>query len=70
MPMGLLAAAGGETTTGVMDKVLNAVGSVLDFAGTILDRIVENPLLLFILAAGLVPIGLEVFSNLRRTAKG
>lgn len=69
MPMGLLAAAGGETT-GVMDKVLNAVGSVLDFAGTILDRIVENPLLLFILAAGLVPIGLEVFSNLRRTAKG
>lgn len=69
MPMGLLAAAGGETT-GVMDKVLNAVGSVLDFSGTILDRIVENPLLLFILAAGLVPIGLEVFSNLRRTAKG
>ena len=54
----------------IMEKVINAVGDVLNFAGTLIDKIVDNPLLLFLLAAGIVPIGLTVFEQLKRTAKG
>ena len=57
------------TTTNVMDAVTTAMTSVLEFAGTILTEITENPILLFIFAAGLVPIGFRILRGLKRTAK-
>lgn len=58
----------GATTT-AMDAVITSMGSVVDFAGTILTEITENPILLFIFAAGLVPIGFRILKGLKRTAK-
>ena len=59
----------GGATVNVMDNVTTAMGSVLDFAGTIMTEITEQPILLFIFAAGLVPIGFKVLKGLKRTAK-
>lgn len=58
-----------EVTTTVMESVTNAMGDVLGFAGSILDEITGNPILLFIFAAGLVPIGFRILRGLKRTAK-
>lgn len=59
----------GEVTTTAMDAVITSMGSVIDFAGTILTEITENSILLFIFAAGLVPIGFKILKGLKRTAK-
>ena len=59
--------ATGATVTG-MEAVTTAMGNVLDFAGTILTTITENPIMLFIFAAGLVPIGFKILKGLKRTA--
>ena len=59
---------GGATVT-AMENVTTAMGSVLDFAGTILTEITEQPILLFIFAAGLVPIGFRILKGLKRTAR-
>lgn len=58
-----------EATTTGMSAVTTAMGEVLDFGGTILTEITENPILLFIFAAGLLPIGFRVLKGLKRTAK-
>lgn len=62
----LLTVAEGGTS---MDKVTEAMGTVIEFSGTILTTITDNPILLFIFAAGLVPIGFRVLRGLKRTAK-
>ena len=59
---------GGATVT-VMESVTTAMGDVLEFAGTILTEITEQPILLFIFAAGLVPIGFRILKGLKRTAR-
>ena len=53
----------------VMEAVTNAMGDVLGFAGTILTQITQNEILLFVFAAGLVPIGFRVLRGLKRTAR-
>lgn len=58
-----------EVTTTAMDTVITAMGDVLDLSGTILTTITGNPILLFIFAAGLVPIGFRVLKGLKRTAR-
>lgn len=57
----------GGTTT-VMDAVIAAMGDVLGLSGTILDEITGNPILLFMLAAGMIPIGFMVLRQLKSTA--
>lgn len=59
-----------ETVVTGMDAVTTSMGAVLDFSGTILTEITENPILLFIFAAGLVPIGFRILKGLKRTARG
>lgn len=59
---------GGATVT-AMESVTTAMGDVLEFAGTILTEITEQPILLFIFAAGLVPIGFRILKGLKRTAR-
>ena len=56
------------TATG-LDSVIEAAGKVMDFAGTMLTEIMEQPVLLFLLAAGLVPVGFKVLNGLKRTAR-
>lgn len=58
-----------EVTTNGMDAVITAMGDVLEMGGTVLTTITGNPILLFIFAAGLVPIGFRVLRGLKRTAR-
>lgn len=58
-----------EVTTTAMEAVITAMGDVLDLGGTVLTTITGNPILLFIFAAGLVPIGFRVLRGLKRTAR-
>lgn len=52
-----------------MEAVITAIGQVLGLADTVLDTITGNPILLFMFAAGFVPIGFSVLRGLKRTAK-
>lgn len=56
------------TTTGI-DSVITASSKVMDFAGTMLNEILDQPVLLFLLAAGFVPVGFKVLRGLKRTAR-
>ena len=49
--------------------VTDAAAEVLGFAATILNTITTNPILLFIFAAGLIPIGFRILRGLKRTAR-
>ena len=62
----MLLASGAATG---MEAVTTSMGSVMDFAGTVLTEITGNPILLFIFAAGLVPIGFRILKGLKRTAR-
>lgn len=57
-----------EGATTAMDAVMGAMTDVLGFGGTILTEITKNPILLFIFAASLVPIGFMVLRQLKQTA--
>ncbi len=53
-----------------MDKILGGAQSAIDFSGKCLEAMVNNPVYLFFLAAGLVGVGLALVRKLRSTAKG
>lgn len=57
-----------ETAVG-MEAVTTSMGEVITFAGTILDTITNNPILVFIFAAGLVPIGFRILKGLKKAAQ-
>ena len=61
-----------ETTTAAaatMETVINAMGDVWSLVGTTITKITEQPILLFLLAAGFVPIGINLFKRLKRAAR-
>ncbi len=49
-----------------MDLVITAMTDVFTLTGTIVEQITSQPILLFCLAAGMVPIGIRIFSALKR----
>ena len=53
-----------------MSDVITSMGDVFDLGGTVVTQITGQPILLFCLAAGLVPIGIGVFSQLKNAARG
>ena len=53
----------------IMTTVIEGTKDVFSLVGTVLTQIVTNPVLLFCLAAGLVPIGIKIFRYLKRSAK-
>ncbi len=57
------------TTTTAMETVINAMGDVWSLVGTTISKITEQPILLFLLAAGLVPLGIKLFSRLKKAAR-
>ena len=52
-----------------IDSLLDIVGGVIDFSVGILNYIIENPILVFGLAASLIPVGLKVFKIMKRSVK-
>jgi len=52
-----------------MEAVIAAMNDVFTLSGTVITQITNQPILLFCLAAGLVPIGINVFSRLKNAAR-
>ena len=52
-----------------MTAILAAMSDVFQLVGTVITKITEQPLLLFLLAAGLIPVGIRIFKSLKRAAK-
>ena len=55
-------------TPTAMETIISAMGDVWDLVGTTITSITSQPILLFLLAAGLVPIGISLFKRLKRAA--
>ena len=52
-----------------MEQVTTAMTDVFALVGTIVTQITSQPILLFCLAAGLVPVGIGIFRQLKRAAR-
>lgn len=64
------AEAGAEVAKSAMETVIAAMGDVFTLSGTVVTEITKQPILLFCLAAGLVPVGIGIFARLKNAARG
>ena len=62
--------AGTEVAKSAMETVIAAMTDVFTLSGTVVTEITKQPILLFCLAAGLVPVGIGIFSRLKNAARG
>lgn len=53
----------------IMSTIITAMGDAFSMVGTIVTEITEQPVLLFFLAASLVPVGIGIFKKLKRAAR-
>ena len=58
-----------EVGVSAMAPVISAMTDVFSLAGTVITQITTQPILLFCLAASLVPIGMHVFKSLKNAAR-
>lgn len=69
----VMLAAGGETVEvakTAVDAVITAMSDVFTLSGNIITQIIGQPILLFCLAASLVPVGIGIFRSLMNVARG
>ena len=69
----VMLAAGGETVEvakTAVDAVITAMSDVFTLSGNIITQITSQPILLFCLAASLVPVGISIFRSLMNVARG
>ena len=67
----MLAADGGaEVAKTAVDAVITAMSDVFTLSGNIITQITGQPILLFCLAASLVPVGIGIFRSLMNVARG
>lgn len=52
-----------------MEAVITAMTDVFTLSGTVVTQITTQPILLFCLAAGLVPVGINIFKRLKSAAR-
>lgn len=64
------AGAGTEVAKSAMETVIAAMTDVFTLSGTVITEITKQPVLLFCLAAGLVPVGIGIFARLKNAARG
>ena len=58
-----------DATPTVMQTIMTAMGDVFTLVGTVITKITEQPVLLLLMAAGLIPVGIRIFKGLKRAAK-
>lgn len=58
-----------EVTTTVMETIIAAMADCFDLVGEVVTQITGQPILLFFLAASLIPVGIGIFKGLRRAAR-
>ena len=61
---------GAEVAKSAMETVIAAMTDVFTLSGTVVTEITKQPILLFCLAAGLVPVGIGIFARLKTAARG
>ena len=67
----MLAADGGaEVAKTAVAAVIGAMSDVFTLSGNIIEQITGQPILLFCLAASLVPVGIGIFRRLMSVARG
>ena len=66
----MYAESGAQVAKTGMDAVITAMADVFTLSGTVVTEITKQPILLFCLAAGLVPVGIGIFSRLKNAARG
>lgn len=52
-----------------MEAIILAMADVWSLVGTTVTEIAKQPVLLFLLASSLVPIGIKLFGRLKRAVK-
>lgn len=52
-----------------MTVIIAAMGEVFGLVGTVITEITGEPVLLFFLAASMVPIGIGLFARLKRSVR-
>lgn len=65
-----LAGDGVEVAKSAMETIIAAMTDVFTLSGTVVTEITKQPVLLFCLAAGLVPVGIGIFARLKNAARG
>ena len=58
-----------EVTVTGMEAIITAMGDAFTLVGTVITEITEQPVLLFLLAAGLIPVGVRIFKMLKGAAR-
>lgn len=66
----LLSGDGVEVAKTAVDAVITAMSDVFTLSGNIITQITGQPILLFCLAASLVPVGIGIFRSLMNVARG
>ena len=61
--------AGAQVAKTGMEAVITAMSDVFTLSGTVVTQITNQPVLLFCLAAGMVPIGINIFKRLKSAAR-
>lgn len=56
-------------SSGGMDGIIGSMDNVISMLGKVIDAITSQPLLMFLLGAGLVPVILKVFTHFKRASK-
>ena len=67
--MNPLVDSGTEVAKTGMEAVIAAMSDVFTLSGTVVTQITNQPILLFCLAAGMVPIGISIFRRLKSAAR-
>ena len=69
-PVALASEGSGGSGSGGMSAVLGAFHTVVSLMNKVWELMTSNPLLTLFLAAGLLTIGVRVFRQIKRAAKG
>ena len=67
--LGNTADTGVEVAKSTMETVIAAMADVFTLSGPVVPEIPKQPVLLFCLAAGLVPVGIGIFARLKNAAR-
>ena len=67
--LGNTADTGVEVAKSTMETVIAAMADVFTLSGTVVTEITKQPVLLFCLAAGQVPVGIGIFARLKNAAR-
>lgn len=67
--MNPLVDSGIEVVKTSMEAVITAMSDVFTLSGTVVTQITNQPVLLFCLAAGMVPVGINIFKRLKSAAR-